>query len=82
MLATYALPFVKPETENSAPEGNWKNSINAAVESTKQAFPNGKIICSMDKKAFKGWQRQAIREHLIEIDIPLMNTKSILELLE
>ena len=82
MLATYALPFVKPETENSVPEGNWKNSINAAVESTKQAFPNGKIICSMDKKAFKGWQRQAIREHLIAIDIPLMNTKSILELLE
>ncbi|MBL6890786.1 MAG: D-aminoacyl-tRNA deacylase [Candidatus Poseidoniaceae archaeon] len=82
MLATYALPFVKPDEEDSTPKGNWKNSINAAVQSTKLAFPNGNIICSMDKKAFKGWQRQAIREHLIDIDIPLMNTKSILELIE
>ena len=82
MLATYALPFVKPDEEDSTPKGNWKNSINAAVQSTKLAFPNGNIICSMDKKAFKGWQRQAIREHLIDINIPLMNTKSILELIE
>tara|TARA_B100001559_G_C16238886_1_gene501404 strand:- start:128 stop:700 length:573 start_codon:yes stop_codon:yes gene_type:complete len=80
MLATYALPFIKPEVEGEQPGGNWKNSINSVINSTKQAFPNGNIVCSMDKKAFKGWQRQAIREYLEEINIPLLNTKSILEL--
>lgn len=81
MLATYALPFIKSLDENEPPSGNWRNSICAAVQSTKLAFPNGNIICSMDKKAFKGWQRQAIRDYLEELKIPLMNTKSILELL-
>lgn len=80
MLATYALPFIKPEDENDSPGGNWKNSLNVAIESTKKAFPNGKIICSMDRKAFKGWQKQAIRNHLQELNIPLLKTKSILEL--
>ena len=80
MLATYALPFIKPEVEGKQPGGNWKNSINSVINSTKQAFPNGNIVCSMDKKAFKGWQRQAIREYLEEINIQLLNTKSILEL--
>jgi len=51
-----------------------------AINSTKKAFPNGKIICSMDRKAFKGWQKQAIRTHLEELNIPLLKTKSILEL--
>ena len=80
MLATYALPFTKPEIEGEQPGGNWKNSINSVINSTKQAFPNGNVVCSMDKKAFKGWQRHAIREYLEEINIPLLNTKSILEL--
>ena len=81
MLATYALPFIKPDDETSTPGGNWKNSLNVAIESTKKAFPNGKIICSMDRKAFKGWQKQAIRAHLKELNIPLMKSKFILELI-
>jgi D-aminoacyl-tRNA deacylase len=81
MLAAYAMPFIKPEDENSIPGGNWKNSLNVAIESTKRAFPNGNIICSMDRKAFKGWQKQAIRAHLAELDIPLLKSKSILELI-
>ena len=80
MLATYALPFNKPESTGEQPTGNWKNSINSAINSTKQAFPNGNVVCSMDKKAFKGWQRQAIREHLATINIPLLNTKALVEL--
>ncbi len=81
MLATYALPFDSQTNDDTLPGGNWKNSINSAIEATKIAFPNGKLICSMDKKAFKGWQRQAIRSHLEALEIPLMNTKSIIDLL-
>ena len=36
----------------------------------------------MDKKAFKGWQRQAIREHLAKLDAPLLTTKAIQSLLD
>ena len=53
MLATYALPFEKSEDEHQQPGGTWKQSIDSALDATKKAFPNGKIICSMDKKAFR-----------------------------
>tara|TARA_B100000767_G_C19752761_1_gene531518 strand:- start:705 stop:1712 length:1008 start_codon:yes stop_codon:yes gene_type:complete len=82
MLATYALPFTKPLVEGEEPLGNWKQSINAAFESTKRAYPNGVILFSMDKKAFKGWQRQAIRDHLEFLKAPLLTSKGILALLE
>ena len=82
MLATYALPFTSPEDEGDEPGGNWKQSINAAYEATKKAYPNGKIIFSMDKKAFKGWQRQAIRGHLEFLQAPLLTSKGILALLD
>lgn len=79
MLASYALPFVQTEGE---PEGNWKQSIDAAISATREAFPEGYLVVSMDKKAFRGWQRQAIRDHLEVLDIPLLTTKQILARLE
>ena len=82
MLATYALPFEKSEDEHQQPGGTWKQSIDSALDATKKAFPNGQIICSMDKKAFRGWQRQAIRDHLAEVNIPLLTTKQIIEMLD
>ena len=82
MLATYALPFEKGGDEGSPPVGTWKQSIDSALDATKKAFPNGEIVCSMDKKAFRGWQRQAIRDHLSAIEIPLLTTKQIIEILD
>ena len=82
MLATYALPFVQNEQTDSMPDGNWKQSINAAYRATEKSFPKGKIVFSMDKKAFKGWQRQAIREHLADLGAPLLTSKAIKSLLE
>lgn len=81
MLATYALPFTKPEYEGEMPGGTWKQAIDAAIKTTKQSFPGGNIVCSMDKKAFRGWQRQGIRDHLQSIEIPLLTTKQITEIL-
>ncbi|MDP6869816.1 MAG: D-aminoacyl-tRNA deacylase [Candidatus Poseidoniaceae archaeon] len=76
MLATYALPFTKDEDGNIG--GMWENSIREAVKSTKAAFPGGEIISSMEKKAFKGWQRQAIRDLMFELGIPIMRTAQII----
>ena len=76
MLATYALPFDRDEAGNVT--GMWENSIRKAIASTKSAFPGGNIVCSMDKKAFKGWQRQAIRDLLEELDIPLLKSRQII----
>jgi len=76
MLATYALPFEQIEGEVG---GNWKQAIDAALEATKKSFPLGDLVCSMDKKAFKGWQRQAVREHLNSLSIPLLTSKGVLE---
>ena len=75
MLATYALPFEK--TTEGEVGGNWKQSILAALKATRRSFPGGELVCSMDKKAFKGWQRQAIRDLLEAEGIPLLTTKQI-----
>lgn len=76
MLATYALPFTKDESGNVG--GMWENSIRKAMAATQLAFPGGELICSMDKKAFKGWQRQAIRDLLDELEIPLLKSSEII----
>ena len=75
MLATYALPF--EQRGDGEITGTWKQSILAALEATRRSFPGGELICSMDKKAFRGWQRQAIRDLLEEEGIPLLTTKQI-----
>ena len=76
MLATYALPFERDES--GLVSGMWENSIRKAIASTKLAYPGGEVICSMDKKAFKGWQRQAIRDLLVELDVPLLKRAEII----
>lgn len=75
MLATYALPFELEE--NGEVRGTWKQSIRAGLEATRTSFPGGDIVCSMDKKAFKGWQRQAIRAYLESEGIPLLTSHQI-----
>ena len=81
MLATYSLPFDKPDLDQKITGGTWRQSLDQALNSTAAAFPNGKIICSMDKKAFRGWQRQAIRDFLSARNVPLLTTKQIIEML-
>ena len=76
MLATYALPFERDETGNVS--GMWENSIRKAIAATKMAYPGGEIVCSMDKKAFKGWQRKAIRDLLEELEVPLLKRAEII----
>ncbi len=76
MLATYALPFEQTEQGVAGP---WRQAISAAIETTKQAFPGGDLVCSMDKKAFRGWQRQAVRDFLEEAGIPLLTSRQIAE---
>ena len=76
MLATYALPFSKNEVGEVG--GMWENSIRKAIAATKLGFPGGEVVCSMDKKAFKGWQRQAIRDLLEELGIPLLKSADII----
>ena len=75
MLATYALPF--EQTSDGEVLGMWKQSIMAGLEATRRSFPGGELVCSMDKKAFKGWQRQAIRDLLAAEGVPLLTTKQI-----
>ena len=76
MLATYALPFEKDD--DGTISGMWENSLRKAIDSTKIAYPDGEIVCSMDKKAFKGWQRQAIRDLLEELNVPLLKRSEII----
>lgn len=79
-LASYALEMNKPEDPawdpilGELPTGQWKHAIEIAYNKTAEAFPNGKIIAHLDRKSFKGWQRQAIKRFCAELKIPIGRT--------
>ena len=68
-IASYSLEMEKPiedgwdGTSGPYPNGPWLNSIKICLESTKISFPNGNIIAHLDRKSFKGWQRQSIKRY-------------------
>ncbi len=84
MVGGHSLPMDKPEDESwdpltgELPAGNWRQAINSAIESTRLAFPKGEIWAYMDRKSFKGWQRQSIKRHLQDIGIPLGRTRDFI----
>ncbi|XP_010425177.1 PREDICTED: D-aminoacyl-tRNA deacylase [Camelina sativa] len=74
LLSGYSLPMEEPTQTKPNPGeneigGNWRQSIKAAFEATKAAFPGGEILAHLDQKSFKGWQRKAITEFLAEESI-------------
>lgn len=79
-LASYALEMVKPEDPDwnpqtgDYPEGQWRHAILISLESTQQAFPNGQIVAHLDRKSFKGWQRQSIKRYCEELGLPIGRT--------
>ncbi len=80
-LALYALEMTRPEDEDwdpitgVLPTGQWQHSIEVAFESTKQAFPDAQVIAHLDRKSFKGWQRQAVKRLCERLDLPIGRTK-------
>ena len=80
-IASYALEMEKPDDENwdgtsdPYPQGQWAHSIKVCLESTKRAFPEGQIIAHLDRKSFKGWQRQSIKRLCEELDLPIGRTR-------
>ena len=78
MLANHSIPFGTPED----PGVLWRQSIDAVVKSTKIAFPDGTIVATVEKKSFKGWQRQLIYQHLESICVPILRSKPFLEMVK
>ena len=78
MLANHSLPFGSQDQ----PGVLWKQSIDAAILSTQKAFPGGRIVCNVEKKSFKGWQRQLIYDHLESLGIEVVRTNAFLEMVK
>ena len=76
MLANHSIPFGTSEDPGTL----WRQSIDAVVQSTKQSFPGGSVVASVEKKSFKGWQRQLIYQHLESISVPVLRSKPFLEM--
>ncbi len=78
VLAGYSLDF---DMTNHITGGKstilWQDSILSAIESTKKAFPGANIFVHLDRKSFKGWQREEIRKLLTENDILIRRGKEI-----
>ncbi|XP_027347147.1 D-aminoacyl-tRNA deacylase [Abrus precatorius] len=75
LLSGYSLPMEDPNQskgENNVEiGGTWRESIKAAYEATKSAFPGGEILAHLDHKSFKGWQKNAITGFLAEQNIKI-----------
>ena len=78
VLAGYSLNF---DTTDNIAGGRatilWQDSILSAIESTEQAFPGADIFVHLDRKSFKGWQREEIRKLLAENGILIRRGKEI-----
>tara|TARA_Y100001970_G_scaffold71959_1_gene91355 strand:- start:5095 stop:5988 length:894 start_codon:yes stop_codon:yes gene_type:complete len=76
LIANYALEFELQE-ENDFPSGQWRHSIQEAIRTTRIAFPGGSIFCHLDRKSFKGWQRNAIIDFLSTLDVEVRRGKDM-----
>ena len=77
LLASYALAFDEPTIEGELPTGSWKHAVTVAIEATRLAFPGGSVFAHLDRKSFKGWQRQALASLLFGLDVPIRRGKQI-----
>ena len=77
ILANYALVFEEPH-EGGLPLGPWKHSVIVALDSTREAFPGGEVFAHLDRKSFKGWQRQALSGLLSDLGVPVLRGKQIM----
>jgi D-aminoacyl-tRNA deacylase len=77
LLANYALSFDEQTTEEGLPSGPWRHAVTIAIESTRIAFPGGSVFAHLDRKSFKGWQRQALASLLSELEVPILRGKQI-----
>ena len=76
ILANYAIVF-EDQDDDSIPLGPWAHAVRTAVESTRMAFPGGNVFAHLDRKSFKGWQRQALTSLLSELEVPVLRGKQI-----
>ena len=75
LLANYALIF--DDQNKESPSGPWRHSLREAIEKTRIAFPGGTIFAHLDRKSFKGWQRNAIIAELSSLDVEVRRGKEI-----
>ena len=76
LLANYALIF--DDQNKKSPSGPWRHSLLEAIEKTRIAFPGGTIFAHLDRKSFKGWQRNAIIAELSSLDVEVRRGKEII----
>jgi len=77
LLANYALSFDQQIVGEGLPTGPWRHAVTTAIESMRAAFPGGRVFAHLDRKSFKGWQRQALASLLSELDVPIRRGKQI-----
>ena len=78
LIASYSMSFERNVDNPNLPSGTWRHSVISAIESTISAFPGGEIFVHLDRKSFKGWQRDAICTLLKDKNIPILRKKEII----
>ena len=75
-MYNYALIF--DDQNPDSPSGPWRHSLHESIKKTRIAFPGGTIFAHLDRKSFKGWQRNAIIEELSSLDVEVRRGKEII----
>ena len=79
ILANYSIIFDFKEKKDEISD-QWKEAIDAALNATRISFPGGDIFAHLDRKSFKGWQRNMIISYLNDRKIPVYRGKEIMSL--
>ncbi len=74
MLARHSLPF-EPATEGADVLGAWKQAIDESLDATRRAFPGRPVVVSMDRKSFRGWEREPLLSHLESCGVEVVNAE-------
>ena len=79
ILANYSIIFDFKE-KNTGISDQWKEAIDASLKATRISFPGGDIFVHLDRKSFKGRQRNMIISYLNDRNIPVYRGKEIMSL--
>lgn len=73
MLARHSLLFEQgPDGEVG---GTWREAVDEVVRSTRAAHPGRRIVVSMDRKSFRGWERSPLLDHLDSLGVQVVNAE-------
>jgi hypothetical protein len=64
MLFATTFVYIIKSSADGASDGRWQDAVTEAIAATEESFPGREVVCYLDKKSFKGGERQELIAYL------------------